>query len=355
MRDPASPVTARRAGLNLPYYEGSEMTGDKLSRRRVEQLLAAARKTRIVVFGDLILDEFIWGTVERISPEAPVPVVWVERESAMPGGAANVASNIAALGGQPFLIGVVGDDPAGHTLRQLLSEQGMETSGIVVDRGRPTTIKTRVVAHHQQVVRIDRERVAPTDHGVGEQCLTALTEQLTVARGVVIEDYGKGVVTPKSLRRVIGAAQRARRIITVDPKQEHMAYYRGVTALTPNRQEAAQAAGMPITDCDSLIKAGRRLMRRWRPECLLVTLGEDGMCLFEGQRVTEIPTVAREVFDVSGAGDTVIAVFTLLKAAGASFLEAARIANAAAGVVVGKVGTAVCAPQELFKTATSDK
>ena len=322
-----------------------------LNTKRVEALLAAARRTTIIVFGDLILDEFVWGTVSRISPEAPVPVVWVDRESAMPGGAANVASNLQALGGQPFLVGVVGDDPAGRRLRQSLSERGLDTAGILVDPSRPTTIKTRVVAHHQQVVRIDRERAAPLDRAIGRQCAAAVLEQLPAARGIIIEDYGKGVVTPAPLAAVIGAAKRARRVITVDPKQEHLRCYRGVTALTPNRQEAAQAAGMSITDQASLVKAGRRLMQRLRPESLLITLGEDGMCLFEGGargRITQIPTVAREVYDVSGAGDTVIAAFTLLRASGASLVEAATIANAAAGVVVGKVGVAVCAPEELL-------
>lgn len=320
-----------------------------MTRQRVERLLSAARRTKIIVFGDLILDEFVWGAVERISPEAPVPVVRVERESAMPGGAANVASNIAALGGQPFLVGVVGDDAAGHTLRQLLTERGLETDGILVDRDRPTTVKTRVVAHHQQVVRIDREQVRPVDHGLGQQCVQTVTEQLRAARGVIIEDYGKGVVTPRAITGVIRAATRAGRVVTVDPKQEHLASYRGITALTPNRQEASEAAGIRISDRAHLLTAGRRLMQRLKPECLLVTLGEDGMCLFErGGRVTEIPTVAREVFDVSGAGDTVIAVFTLLRSARASCVEAATMANAAAGVVVGKVGTAVCTPDELI-------
>lgn len=323
---------------------------NRIARARVEALLAAARTTSVIVFGDLIIDEFVWGSVTRVSPEAPVPVVWVERESAMPGGAANVASNLQALGGRPFLVGIVGDDPAGHRLRRLLAERGMETAGVVVDRSRPTTIKTRVVAHHQQVVRIDRERVAPLDAAVNRECAEAVLAQLPVAKAVIVEDYGKGVVTPASLKTVIGAAKRARRVITVDPKQEHIRYYRGVTALTPNRLEAAQAAGMPITDYPSLMKAGQRLMQRLHPESLLITLGEDGMCVFErGGRVTQIPTVAREVFDVSGAGDTVIAAFTLLRAAGASLVEAATIANAAAGVVVGKVGVAVCTPAELLK------
>ena len=317
-----------------------------MTRTRVDTVLAAARRTRVVVFGDLILDEFVWGKVDRISPEAPVPVVWVERESVMPGGAANVAANILALGGQPFLIGVVGDDPAGHRLRALLNDQGMETSGILVDRARPTTIKTRVVAHQQQVVRIDRERVAPLTPSLGTQCLEALADQLKAARGVIIEDYGKGVVTPSLITAVIRAATRSRRVIAVDPKQEHITCYKGVTTLTPNRAEASQAAGIAITDRPSLIQAGRRLLQRLRPESVLITLGEDGMCLFERRgTITQIPTVAREVYDVSGAGDTVIATMTLLRAAGASLVEAARIANAAAGVVVGKLGMATCAPR----------
>ena len=338
--------------------------GGGVTRHRARDLLAAARRTRVIVFGDLILDEFLWGTVDRISPEAPVPVVCVERESAMPGGAANVASNILALGGQPFLIGVVGEDAAGHRLRQILNDQGMETAGVLVDPHRPTTIKTRIVAHHQQVVRVDRERASPIDHGLANQCLAALSEQLAVARGVVIEDYGKGVVTPTLVRAVVSASRRARRVVAVDPKEEHFSYYRGVTTLTPNRHEAARAANIPITDRATLLRAGRRLMQRLKPESVLVTLGEDGMCLFERQgrathprswsrgvqlcRATHIPTVAREVFDVSGAGDTVIAVFTLMRAAGASPVEAATMANAAAGVVVGKVGTAACSPTELM-------
>ena len=328
---------------------GQGPRGGVTTRARVAALLTAVRRTRLIVLGDLILDEFLWGTVDRISPEAPVPVVQVERESVMPGGAANVASNVQALGGQPFLVGVVGDDAAGHRLRQLLSAQGMETGGIAVDASRPTTIKTRVVAHHQQVVRIDRERAAPVSRAVGEQCLTALMEQLTVARGVIVEDYGKGVVTPALVTATVQLARRARRIITVDPKQEHFAYYRGVTTITPNRAEASQAAGLKIHDRPSLLAAGRKLLARLRSESVLITLGEDGMCLFErGGRATQIPTVAREVFDVSGAGDTVIAAFTLLRAAGATLVEAARLANAAAGVVVGKIGTATCSPQELM-------
>ncbi|MBI4313388.1 MAG: D-glycero-beta-D-manno-heptose-7-phosphate kinase [Candidatus Omnitrophica bacterium] len=322
----------------------------KISLKRARDLLQQAKKTRVIVFGDLILDEFIYGNVNRISPEAPVPVLCVEKEAPMPGGAANVAGNIVSLGGAAYLVGVVGEDDAGRRLKHLLDQHGMEISGIANDPSRPTTIKTRIIAHRQQVVRIDREKVAPLSHRMAEECLGAVEDQLKIAQGVIIEDYGKGTITSPLLQSVIRAAKKMRRVIAVDPKEEHIHYYRGVTALTPNRAEAAQAARVPITDEASLVKAGRRLMQKLKPEALLITLGEDGMRLFEKSgRMTRIPTVAREVFDVSGAGDTVIATFTLLKSAGASTVEAAQLANAAAGVVVAKVGTATCTPDELLK------
>ncbi len=302
-----------------------------------------------MVVGDLILDEFIWGAVDRVSPEAPVPVVWLERESAMPGGAANVACSVRALGGQPTLLGVVGRDGGGTRLKQELEGRGISTEWIAVDPRRPTTRKTRVIAHHQQVVRIDRERTEPVSGAPLRDLLEGARQMIPQVDGVIVEDYGKGLIHPKLLRPVVALAKRRRKVITVDPKEEHIAYYRGVTALTPNKKEAALAAGMPITDENSLRKAAERIIARLKPEVLLVTLGEEGMALFSGSggRPLKIPTVAREVFDVSGAGDTVIAAFTLARSAGASFAEAAVLANAAAGVVVGKVGVATCSPEEL--------
>ena len=320
-----------------------------MTRARLRAILKRFSRTQVLVVGDLILDEFIWGGVERISPEAPVPVVWVERESAMPGGAANVACNVQALGGGARLLGVVGRDPAGARLRRELKTRGIPTEGVFVDPTRPTTVKTRVIAHHQQVVRIDREKI----HGINSSLLSALRDtarrQVAQVQGVIIEDYGKGLVSPALLKPVIGQARRLGRVITVDPKQEHFSYYQGVTALTPNKKEASLAAKMPILDEKSLRAAGRKILRSLKPEVLLVTLGEEGMALFSrnGKGPVKIPTVAREVFDVSGAGDTVIAAFTLARAAGASFLEAAVLSNAAAGVVVGKVGVATCSPDEL--------
>ncbi len=318
---------------------------------RLNALLKRFQKTRILVIGDLILDEYIWGAVERISPEAPVPVVWVERESVMPGGAANVANNVKALGGEVDLLGVTGEDGGGRRLREEMENRGISTEGILSDPGRPTTGKTRVIAHHQQVVRIDRERLDKVSGAQLQGLLRMAAQKIPEVEGVIVEDYGKGLVHPGLLKPVIALAKRHGKTITVDPKEEHSASYRGVTALTPNKKEASLAAGVPIRDEESLYQAGRKILKRLRPEVLLVTLGEEGMCLFHrnGIKPVKIPTVAREVFDVSGAGDTVIAALTLARAAGASFLEAARIANAAAGVVVGKVGTATCSPEELIE------
>lgn len=307
--------------------------------------------TRILVIGDLILDEFIWGSVERISPEAPVPVICVDRESAMPGGAANVASNVRALGAEALLLGVVGPDRDGTRLRQELQGRGLSTEYIYVDRRRPTTTKTRVIGQRQQMVRIDRERTDRVTGELLEVVVEAARAAIARADGIIVEDYGKGLIHPGLLKPVIALAKRAKKVITVDPKEEHTRYYRGVTALTPNRKEAALAAGFPITDEPSLNRAAQRILSQLKPEALLITLGEDGMALFfrDGRKPVKIPTMAREVYDVSGAGDTVIATFTLARAAGASFPEAALLANTAAGVVVEKVGVATCSAAELLQ------
>ncbi|MCM8794687.1 MAG: D-glycero-beta-D-manno-heptose-7-phosphate kinase [Candidatus Omnitrophica bacterium] len=320
-----------------------------MTKARFRSLLKRFTQTRILVIGDLMLDEFIWGTVDRISPEAPVPVVWVERESAMPGGAANVAASVQALGGQARLVGVVGRDLVADRFLEAVRRQGLGTGDIFFDPARPTTSKTRVVAHHQQVVRIDRERVERIGGRVLERCIQIACSAIPEVDGVVVEDYGKGLIVPELLKAVVGCAKKHRKVITVDPKEEHFEYYKGVTSLTPNKKEASIAAGMPIRDGKSLVQAGRTILNKLKPETLLITLGEEGMALFQGGRGRPviIPTVAQEVFDVSGAGDTVIAAFTLARAAGASFLEAAVISNAAAGVVVGKVGIATCSPDEL--------
>ena len=320
------------------------------------KFLSGFGRAKVLVVGDLMLDEFVWGKVHRISPEAPVPVVWVQSESVMPGGAANVANNIRALGGQAAVVGVVGDDRWGTALVSDLAARRIDTGGVLTT-ARPTTVKTRVIAHHQQVVRVDREQREPLPAGSVERLIRAITQRISRVDAVVIEDYGKGVITRQLLAAVIPLARKHRKIITVDPKQEHFDLYRRVTALTPNRAEAGEAVGRELESNADVQRAGTEILKRLQCEGLLVTLGEDGMCLFEraprrggarqGVRALQIPTVAQEVFDVAGAGDTVIAAFTLALASGASMAQAARIANHAAGIVVGKLGVATATPEEL--------
>ncbi len=314
----------------------------------IQRLISHFDRARVLVVGDLILDEFIWGKVSRISPEAPVPVVWVERENFMPGGASNVANNIRALGGQVFLAGVVGGDSRGDILQQLLLKKGVNCDGIFVDKERPTTQKTRVIAHHQQVVRVDREVVKPVAEETLEQIVNFIRKQIKNIDALIIEDYGKGVIVPGLVREIVKVARKHKKIITVDPKETHFSYYRGVTTLTPNHHEAAAMVGFKIKDDASLERAGQKMVQKLKCETALITLGENGMAIFqEGKKMIKIPTVAQEVFDVSGAGDTVISTYTLARAAGANAIEAAHISNVAAGIVVGKLGVAVTNTTEL--------
>ena len=313
-------------------------------------LIPAFGRAKVLVIGDLILDEFVWGKVNRISPEAPVPVVWVQSESTMPGGAANVANNIRSLGGQVCVIGLIGQDRWGNALLSDLAARQIDTDGIVRAE-RPTTVKTRVIAHHQQVVRVDRELREGVPASLMKRLIASAQAHIPTVDAVIIEDYGKGVVTRELLETVIPLARKHRKIITVDPKEEHFDLYRRVTALTPNRVEAGAAVGRDLARDADVQRAGGEMLRRLECEAVLVTLGEDGMWLFErGGRTVRIPTVAQEVFDVAGAGDTVIATFTLALASGARLEQAARLANQAAGLVVGKLGVAVVTPQELLAT-----
>lgn len=303
----------------------------------------------ILVIGDLMLDEFIWGKVSRISPEAPVPVVWATSESVMPGGASNVANNIRALGGKVYLAGVVGDDDRGGLLLRELAARNVNTDGIIREGGRPTTLKTRVIAHSQQVVRIDKEKIADISEDTADKMLDFSKNIIGDVDAVIIEDYGKGVIVPRLLLPLIKLAKRHGKIITVDPKESHFAMYKNVTAITPNHHEAARAAGMSSEETVLIDEVGKRLLKRLNCEVALVTLGENGMCVFEKSgKITKIPTVAQEVYDVSGAGDTVISAYTLAISSGAKTIEAAHIANCAAGIVVGKVGIAVTTQGELI-------
>jgi D-beta-D-heptose 7-phosphate kinase/D-beta-D-heptose 1-phosphate adenosyltransferase len=325
---------------------------------RLQTILNRFPKQRILVVGDVMLDQFLWGKVNRISPEAPVPVVEINRESYFPGGAANVARNLRALGAHVSILGIVGDDHPGEVLRELLGEGGIDTNGLLTDDQRPTTLKTRVVAHHQQVVRYDREKIALLSPSLEEVFVRHYEQMLDDAGAVIFEDYAKGVLSQRLFDRLHQLALRRRKITTADPNARHLLGYRRLTAITPNRMEAFVAAGIGPTEPAEevlrdvpLLRVGQMLLKKWQPENLLITLGEHGMCLFRaGKKPHHIPTVAQEVFDVSGAGDTAIATLTLALAAKANPIEAAAIANHASGVVVGKVGTATCSPQELVQS-----
>ena len=320
-----------------------------LAPTRAAALIAAMRGRRVVVVGDVMLDEFLWGRVSRNSPEAPVPVVEVTRQSLHLGGAGNVAASVRALGGEATLVGLVGEDAAGASVAAALRDAGVLPRLVVSDGGRPTTVKTRIVAHHQQVVRADREQTGDVDGAAGMAILEALRDSLAGCDALVVSDYRKGVVTPALLKRALPLARRRRIPVLVDPKPRHFGLYRGVTVVTPNQLETEQATGLRLRDERSLAAAGRRILSLLGCRAALVTRGEHGMSLFErGEAPLHVPTAAREVFDVTGAGDSVIATMALALAAGASLPEAAVLANEAAGVVVGKLGTAQASPAELL-------
>ena len=303
---------------------------------------------RVLVVGDLILDHFVRGSVRRISPEAPVPVVEVEDEHLALGGAANVANNIKALGGTPLLVGVVGRDRAGEDFRQLLRFAGLETSGLLEAAGRRTSLKTRVIAHHQQVVRVDREVRDPVGASTAAALRRLLAERAAACDAVVASDYAKGLFSPGLLRHLGATCADAGVPYVVDPKPVHFPYP-GATVVTPNRGEAAGLYGRAFSTGEAEA-VGRALLQRTDWRAVLFTLGDEGvfLCPRRGKAV-RIAAQVREVFDVTGAGDTVVAALALGLAAGASLERSSRIANAAAGVVVGKVGTAVCTPRELAR------
>ncbi|HUA68534.1 MAG TPA: D-glycero-beta-D-manno-heptose-7-phosphate kinase [Candidatus Saccharimonadales bacterium] len=327
-----------------------------LSAGRVRKLLAAARKTRVLVVGDVMLDQFIWGGVSRISPEAPVPVVEFERESFMPGGAANVARNLIALNVPTELFGLIGRDENGRYLKKLLCGQSINCGGLIADAARHTSVKTRIVAHQQQVVRIDRETRDSLDTRLMGRLLSDIKLKLTKADALIVGDYGKGVITQTLLDEMKSLCRSRGIWLSLDPKPVHHLNLSGLSLVTPNRKETFELANLPDETRHvnplagkNLMLAAERLLDELCPAVLLITLGEAGMFLCQrGRKPFHIPTVAQEVFDVSGAGDTVIATFTLAIAAGASPLEAAVLSNHAAGIVVGKVGTATASPEELL-------
>ena len=316
--------------------------------RRLVELVGRFAKVRVLVVGDLMIDQFVWGRVERISPEAPVPVVRVTKESTRPGGAGNVASNVAALGGRPTVAGIVGRDEAGKRLEAALRATGTGTDAIVFSRDAVTIEKTRIIAHHQQLARLDREEDATTDGRVARRVRDAVLARRGRYDVLIVSDYGKGAVGPELLGALAEAHQKKPFIWLVDPKRANYDHYRRASLVKPNREEAAAAAGIEIRDDASLREAGRRLLARWEAESVLISRGDEGLALFKaGGGLRQFPTAARQVFDVTGAGDTVMATLALALGAGGTLEEATVLANHAAGVVVGKVGTETVSAAEL--------
>ncbi|MBF0538728.1 MAG: D-glycero-beta-D-manno-heptose-7-phosphate kinase [Nitrospirae bacterium] len=315
--------------------------------------LGAFRGKRILIVGDIILDHFVWGQVNRISPEAPVPVVEVQRESYLLGGAGNVANNIISLGGSAAIVGVIGDDHHGQIISELLKDNGIEQAGVFYDT-RPTTIKTRVIAHHQQVVRFDREDARHIDGNMLRGLGDFIGQGIGHYDGVIVSDYKKGVISPRLIQTILGHTQAGDKFVCVDPKVGHFHYYRGVSLITPNLKEAQEGSGIAIKDVASLQRAGMTLLKNLHTQGVLITRGEEGMSLFLADGATHhLPTVAKKVFDVTGAGDTVIATFTLAFVSGASMVQAAILSNHAAGIVVGMVGTATTTVEEIKHSMTT--
>ncbi len=298
-----------------------------------------------------MLDRYFWGTVNRISPEAPVPVVDIESESFHLGGASNVAMNLQSLGAQGLMVGVCGDDNSGKTVRDILHEANMDASGIISDSERPTTVKTRIIGNNQQIARLDREVKSPIADDLSRKLLGVLEASQNQLSGIILEDYNKGVITPFLIREVIALAQKRSIPVFVDPKFANFFAYQRVTLFKPNKKETQDALGFSLSSDDEVLRAGRELLTRLQCENVLVTLGARGMMLFESNgTVSSVPTRARHVADVSGAGDTAIATLAAAVAAGASFVEAASLANSAAGAVCEEPGIVAITPKRLLET-----
>ena len=325
--------------------------------KRLQHILDAASTKRLLVVGDLMLDEFVWGNVARISPEAPVPVVEVQSESSYPGGAANVARNLREFSSSVTMLGLVGSDLPGAKLTQLLLDEQISTEGLFSDPTVPTIVKTRIIAQRQQVVRVDREQRA-TRGSSRADILAKARDLVSQSDAVLIEDYGKGFLDQPFVDALLEAAREHGTLVTCDPNPKHPLEWPGISTIKPNRSEAFAAAGVPLTppvhpvaNDTALLKVGETLLNRWNAGSLLITLSEQGMMLFRRDHPPyHTPTRAREIFDVSGAGDTSISLYTLGIAAGATPEEAAEMANHAAGIVVGKLGTATCSREELERS-----
>jgi D-beta-D-heptose 7-phosphate kinase/D-beta-D-heptose 1-phosphate adenosyltransferase len=315
---------------------------------RLKVILSAFPAKTVVVIGDVMSDEYIWGKVTRISPEAPIPVMQVTGETLRLGGAANVAANLRALGAQVRVVGVVGADPMGQRLARLMADKGIDPAGLVADPERPTIQKTRVVAGHQQIVRYDRERQNEISAEVQKRVMAASMKAIEGAQAIVFSDYAKGLLIPSLCASLIESARRRGLVTTADPKPKNIMTFKGVDLVSPNKGEAEAASGISIESPASLDAAGAKLLAMLQAKAVLITRSEEGMSLYlAGGGAHHVPTMAQEVFDVTGAGDTVISTLTLALAAGADYLEASVLSNAAAGIVVGEVGVATVTPAEI--------
>lgn len=320
----------------------------KITEPRFNWLLEQFRQKKIIVIGDLMLDRYVWGTVNRISPEAPVPVVEVTNEFARLGGAANVANNLFSLGATPLPVGIVGNDPEGILLVDLMKKLGFPADGIIVDESRPTVAKTRIIANDQHVVRADRESRQPIDPDVMNRVIDVVKTNISQADALIFEDYNKGLLSKELIYQTIGLARQHQKIITVDPKFDNFFDYKQVTLFKPNRKETEAALGLKISSNEQLEEACQKIIDRLTCEAVLITLGEQGMYLMKANgEFTSIPTKARKVHDVSGAGDTVISTLTLSLTTGADMNEAVTLANYAAGVVCSEVGVVPIEPVKL--------
>ncbi len=323
-----------------------------ITTKRLKEILKQFKGKEIIVVGDVMLDHFIKGAVTRISPEAPVPVVAVNNEFFVAGGAGNVAVNLAALGAKPVMISVVGPDLGGEMLKNIMRQRNINTYGVCEDADRPTTQKIRVMAEQQQIVRYDRESKKIISPAIAAQCMKSFDSAIKTAKGVILSDYGKGMLSDQNIKAIIDKCRKKHIPVCVDPKIDNFKKYKNITCMTPNTKEAWEGAGeSPKPGEKEIEKLGQKILKMLQADSILITRSADGMSLFEkGKKApTTIPTMAREVYDVTGAGDTVISVFTLALAAGASLQEAAVLSNHAAGIVVGKSGTASTTVQEIEK------
>jgi D-beta-D-heptose 7-phosphate kinase/D-beta-D-heptose 1-phosphate adenosyltransferase len=329
-----------------------------MTSERYRQISAGFPQSRVLVIGDLILDQFVWGRVSRISPEAPVPVVEVDRETQYPGGAANVARNLREFTPHTAVMGMIGTDADGHTLKRLLADEAIHIEGVQQDPDYHTIVKTRIIARHQQVVRVDRERKLQPTKAQFDRAIATLEGMLPQLDAVILEDYGKGLIRQAFADEITDRVRAAGKILAIDPNPDNPLKWHGASVMKPNRSEAFAAAGVPhsepvdpVENDKAVREVGRILLEKWACRILLITLGEQGMMLFRpGESPYHTPTRAKEVFDVSGAGDTAVALFTLALSAGASADEAAEISNHASGIVVGKLGTATVGPAELQRS-----